>query len=152
MDEAALTSSIASFVERMRAGRVSLCWRTPGLETLERHLTDGHRVVVVTGAPYRLACALLAAQGFASRLTVLGTSLKPVAGGWGVDRHCHGPEKCLILAEAGYGQSWAFAYTDSHADLPLLERATQPFLVNAKHASTARVQARGLASLRALRW
>jgi phosphatidylglycerophosphatase C len=152
MDEAALLASISSFVERMRAGRSRLGWRKGGLETLARHLTAGHRVVVVTGAPTILAGALLTSRGFVAPPEVLGTSLKPVAGGWGVERHCHGQEKCSILAEAGYGQSWAFAYSDSHVDLPILERAAQPFLVNAKRSSTLLLQARGLSSLRALRW
>jgi phosphatidylglycerophosphatase C len=39
------------------------------------------------------------------------------------DIHCRNQRKCQALAEAGHGKRWAYAYTDSLDDLPLLRGA-----------------------------
>jgi phosphatidylglycerophosphatase C len=152
LDEVTLRASFAAFVARLERGQSRLRWRARGLETLERHLAQGHRVVVVTGAPALLARALLASRGLGERVTVLGTVLGVRARGWTVQRHCHGAEKCAFLAEAGYGSDWSYAYSDSAEDAPILARARQPFLVNASPRVVAGLQRRALPQLVALRW
>ncbi|MEY4551302.1 MAG: hypothetical protein RL685_7497 [Pseudomonadota bacterium] len=152
LDEAALRASFASFVARAQRGTSGLRWRERGLETLERHLAQGHRVVVVTGAPALLAQSLLDARGLGERVTVLGTLLCLRARGWTVQRHCHGAEKCRFLAEAGYGSAWSYAYSDSVEDAPILARARQAFLVNARPRVLAGLRRRQLPQLSGLRW
>lgn len=152
LDERGLRASFATFVEQVQRGQGPLRWRERGLETLERHLVHGHRVVVVTGAPALLARALLDARGLGQRVTVLGTSLRASARGWTVYRHCHGLEKCRFLAEAGYGSAWSYAYSDSAEDTPILARASQPFLVNGRPSVLAALQRRRLPRLQALSW
>lgn len=152
LDEGGLRASFAAFVERVQRGQGPVRWRERGLETLERHLAHGHRVVVVTGAPALLARALLDARGMGQRVTVLGTLLRPSARGWTVYRHCHGAAKCRFLAEAGYGSAWSYAYSDSAEDAPLLARASQPFLVNGRPRVVAALQRRTLPLLQPLSW
>jgi phosphatidylglycerophosphatase C len=152
MDAAALAASMALFVASVREGRSRLRWRSSGLETLGRHLDAGHRVAVVTGAPALLAAALLTDRVDDPRLTILGSSLQRSAGGWGVERHCYGTEKCRYLSEAGYGDAWSFAYTDSAADTPLLLRAAQPHLVNPSTRLYRQLRARGLPALQLTSW
>lgn len=152
LDERALRASFTAFVGRVQRGDGPLRWRERGLQTLERHLGFGHRVVVVTGAPALLARALLEARGFGQRVTVLGTLLNLRARGWTVYRHCHGPEKCRFLAEAGYGSAWSYAYSDSAEDAPILARAQQPFLVNGRPRVVAALQRQQLPRLQPLSW
>ncbi|HVI25713.1 MAG TPA: haloacid dehalogenase-like hydrolase [Xanthomonadaceae bacterium] len=101
-----------------------------GLAALRRHLQAGDRVLVATGAPPRLARAILA---FAAHedVPVIGTELGPRLGGVGPRRHCHAEMKMAMLREAGYGDI-AVAYSDSSADLPLLRAARAPVVVNPK--------------------
>jgi phosphatidylglycerophosphatase C len=152
LDERALRASFAAFVDGVQRGQGPLRWRERGLQTLERHLAQGHRVVVVTGAPALLARALLDARGLGQRVTVLGTLLRSSARGWTVYRHCHGMEKCRFLAEAGYGSAWSYAYSDSAEDAPILARASQPFLVNGRPSVVAALQRRHLPRLQPLSW
>lgn len=101
-----------------------------GLTALRRHLQAGDRVLVATGAPPRLARAILA---FAAHedVPVIGTEVGPRLGGVGPRRHCHAEMKMTMLREAGYGDI-AVAYSDSSADLPLLRAARAPVVVNPK--------------------
>jgi len=150
MDEPALRRSLNDFAARFGAGTTSLKWRAGGLVALEDHLKKRHRVAVVTAAPTLLAEALL--SPWAPSVAVLGSSLKRFAGGWVGDRHCRGEEKCVCLAERGYPDRWAFAYTDSRDDRPLLERAERPFLVNASAEQLAKLRKMGLTLLEGLSW
>jgi phosphatidylglycerophosphatase C len=68
---------------------------------------------------------------------VIGTELGPMWGGLGVVRHCHHAMKMQMLRDAGYTEPVAVAYSDSSADLPLLQAAHQPVVVNPKPARVA---------------
>ncbi len=152
LDESALRGSFADFVARVQRGQAALRWRERGVQTLERHLAQDHRVVVVSGAPALLVRALLEARGLGQQVRVLGTLLSRRAHGWTVYRHCHGAEKCRFLAEAGYGNTWSYAYSDSPEDAPILARASQPFLVNGRPRLVAALQRRHLPRLQPLSW
>ena len=106
-----------------------------GLAALRRHRDAGDRVLVATGAPPRLARAILA---FAAHedVPVIGTEVAPRLGGIGPHRHCHAEMKMTMLREAGYGDI-AVAYSDSSADLPLLRAAQRPVVVNPKRSRIA---------------
>jgi phosphatidylglycerophosphatase C len=77
-------------------------------------------VVVATGAPPELARAILAfvAEQDAGHRHQVGPRLGAVI----AMRHCHHEEKMRMLRERGYGRI-AVAYSDSTADLPLLQAA-----------------------------
>jgi phosphatidylglycerophosphatase C len=117
---------------------------------LQEHLKAGERVVVVTAAPAILAQALIGPLGHP--IEVLGTSLKRRGGGWIADVHCRNQRKCQALAEAGYGARWAYAYTDSLDDLPLLRGAETPVIVKGGKKAERRLFRAGLANGRAAAW
>ena len=109
------------------------------LEVLHRHREAGDRVVVATGAPPELARAILAFVAHED-VPVVGTLVGPKFGAIGVIRHCHSHMKMTMLRDAGYTQPVASAYTDSSADLPLLQAALKPVVVNPKASSVAMFQ------------
>lgn len=106
------------------------------LEVLHRHREAGDLVVVATGAPPELARAILAFVAHED-VPVVGTLVGPKLGAVGAIRHCHHAMKMTMLREAGYPQPVAVAYTDSSADLPLLQAARRPVVVNPKAGRVA---------------
>lgn len=100
------------------------------LEVLRGHRVAGDRVVIATGAPPELARAILAFVAHQD-VPVIGTAVGPRFGAVVATRHCHNQEKVRMLRERGYGEI-AVAYTDSSADLPLLQAARAPVVVNPK--------------------
>ena len=106
------------------------------LEVLHRHREAGDRVVVATGAPPELARAILAFVAHED-VPVVGTLVGPKFGAVGALRHCHHEMKMTMLREAGHVQPVAVAYSDSSADLPLLQAALRPVVVNPKASRVA---------------
>lgn len=148
--ERKLRESCAEFAEHFQAKAVPLRWRGPGMATLDQHLAQGDEVVVVTAAPTVLAQALIGPLD--KPIVVLGTSLKRRAGGWVADLHCRNQRKCQALAEAGHGKRWAYAYTDSLDDLPLLRGADAPMIVGRGKAAHRRLSRARLPNCRAEAW
>ena len=106
------------------------------LEVFRAHREAGDRVVVATGAPPELARAILAFVAHEG-VPVIGTRIGPKCGAMGALRHCHHAMKMTMLREAGYTQPVAAAYSDSSADLPLLQAAQRPVVVNPKPSRVA---------------
>lgn len=101
------------------------------LDVLHRHREAGDRVVIATGAPPELARAILAFVAHED-VPVVGTLVGPRLGGIGATRHCHHEMKLTMLRDAGFTAPVAVAYSDSSADLPLLQAARRPVVVNPK--------------------
>lgn len=120
------------------------------LEVLAAHRAAGDRVVVATGAPPELARAILAFVAHQD-VPVVGTMVGPSCGAVIARRHCHHDEKMRMLRERGYGQI-AVAYSDSAADLPLLEAAARPVVVNPKTDKIALFRQRLPAGTPILNW
>ncbi|MBO9546781.1 MAG: haloacid dehalogenase-like hydrolase [Caulobacter sp.] len=136
--ETGLRRPCDQFGESFRTGRNALSWRA------------GDRVVVVTAAPAILARTLIGPLGHP--IEVLGASLKRRAGGWVADIHCRHQRECQALAEAGHGEYWGYAYTDSLDDLPLLRGADRPVIVKGGRAAERRLFRAGLANGCAAAW
>ena len=122
---------VATHVDEIRSRLLPIA-----LDVLHRHREAGDRVVVATGAPPELARAILA---FVAQqdVPVVGSLVGPKFGALGAIRHCHHAMKMTMLREAGYTQPVAVAYTDSSADLPLLQAARNPVVVNPKRNRVA---------------
>ncbi|MFT3923594.1 MAG: haloacid dehalogenase-like hydrolase [Myxococcales bacterium] len=148
LDEAAVDRSLTEFARRFQAGQLPLGFRPGGVETLERHLADGHRVAICTAAPAVVARALL--TPWQQQIAIVGSPLRRIAGGWIFERHCYAWEKCTFLREAGYPDNWQFAYTDSIADRALLVNADRGYVINPSKLLLRRVRADKLAE--ALAW
>lgn len=119
---------VAAHAEQIRSRLLPIA-----LDVLRRHREAGDRVIVATGAPTELARAILAFVAHED-LPVIGTVLGPKYGAIGAVRHCHYRMKMRMLADAGYGGPVEAAYSDSSADLPLLQAARKPVVVNPKPA------------------
>ena len=103
------------------------------LDVFAGHRLQGDRVVVATGAPPELARAILAFVAHQD-VPVIGSLVGPRLGAVTATRHCHNEEKMRMLRERGYADI-AIAYSDSTADLPLLQAARAPVVVNPKRRS-----------------
>ncbi|HTB67265.1 MAG TPA: haloacid dehalogenase-like hydrolase [Steroidobacteraceae bacterium] len=148
-DQDAITHSIQAFAKRFEQGDCALRWRRAGLAAMKSHLATDDRVVVITAAPEWLAAQLLASW---TEVRVLGSTLARCWGGWVVEKHCFGQEKCRALQRNGYGSAWDVVYTDSYADAPLLAAATEcGFIVNPRRGLLAKLQAR-IPRISPLRW
>ncbi|MEO6263993.1 MAG: haloacid dehalogenase-like hydrolase [Luteimonas sp.] len=105
------------------------------LEVLHRHRVNGDRVLIATGASPELARAILDFVAHED-LPVIGSIGGPFLGGMVTLQHCHAQNKMRMIWDAGYGRI-AIAYSDSSADLPLLQAARRPVVVNPKHGRVA---------------
>lgn len=101
------------------------------LDVLRAHREAGDRVVIATGAPPELARAILAFVAHED-LPVIGTRVGPKFGAIGAVRHCHYRMKMTMIRDAGFTAPVDKAYSDSSADLPLLQAAQHPVVVNPK--------------------
>ena len=134
LDVAAFNRMIDRYVQTHRdAIRARLL--PTALAVLQRHRTAGDRVLVATGAPPELARAILAFVAH-DDVPVIGTRIAPRFGGIGPQLHCHSHTKMRMIRDAGYG-AIDVAYSDSSADLPLLQAARRPVVVNPKPARVA---------------
>lgn len=124
--DALVDQYVAANVEGIRARLLPIA-----LRVFDRHRAAGDRVVVATGAPPRLARAILAFVAHED-VPVIGTEVERVFGGVRASRHCHHAMKMTMLREAGFVGDIATAYSDSTADLPLLQAARRPVVVNPK--------------------
>ncbi|UNK48861.1 haloacid dehalogenase-like hydrolase [Lysobacter sp. S4-A87] len=105
------------------------------LKVLQRHRDAGDRVIIATGASPELARAILDFVAHED-LPVIGSISGPFLGGMVTVEHCHHRNKMRMIWDAGYDQI-AVAYSDSSADLPLLQAARKPVVVNPKHSRMA---------------
>lgn len=115
----------------------------PAIRRLREHLAAGDRVVVVTATEWYLARAFLDGVGLQG-VEVLGSSLRRARAGLRLSPHNYGPVKASRLA-AVTPPPWDLVYTDSAADLPLMQLARNVCMVNAD-PRTVRAAQRALAS------
>jgi phosphatidylglycerophosphatase C len=99
------------------------------VERLRAHLAQGHRVVIATGSLEPLAKALLGHAGL-SEVPLAASTVRSFLGGLVRDQHCFGANKVPMLSARGFAPPWAVAYTDHHADLPVLRLSARCYLVS----------------------
>jgi len=105
------------------------------LEVLHRHRVAGDRVLVATGAPPELARAILDFVAHQD-LPIVGSLGERFLGGYVTTEHCHSHNKMRMIWDRGYDRI-EVAYSDSAADLPLLQAARKPVVVNPKPSRVA---------------
>ncbi len=113
---------------------------------LERHLTDGHEVVVLSSSPQELVAAV--AGCIDPSIVAIGTVTEVVEGrltGRLASPFCHGWGKLLRLEEVlGWRDlAHATAYADSDTDLPVLRACGSPVAVNPDRVLRAVAKADG---------
>ena len=100
---------------------------------LERHLAEGHEVVLLSSSPQELVAAV--ASQIDPSITAVGTWAEVTGGrytGLLAAPFCHGPGKLLRLEQVlGWRDlGCATAYADSASDLPVLRACGFPVAVN----------------------
>ncbi len=140
---------VCAFIERFMAKKTKLAWHQQGLQQLDWHLAQGHRVIIITGASALVAKPLVAT--LQRPITLLCTDITQWRSFFWIKRYCRFREKVNILAEQGILPKWHYAYTDSFDDYQLLKHAEQAFLINAK-AKTINAFAQKNIALQALKW
>lgn len=110
-----------------------------GLEQLQAHLEQGHRVVIATGCLDVLARKLLHRAGY-GHVPLVASTLRPFLGGMARNQHCFGRNKIPMLAERGFPPPWSTAYTDHHYDLPVLRLSQRWYLVSPKPSCIRQIE------------
>ena len=150
MTKGELFASFEDFAKTVKTGHPKLKWRSAGLSVLKQYQEAGHKVIIVTAAPEWLARALFDALNI--NVAVIGSTLKPVIGGWTGDERCNHDAKCSRLKAQGYGEAWAAAYSDSPDDIPLLLGAERPYVVNCESKSKVRKFEKYVPSYESVSW
>jgi phosphatidylglycerophosphatase C len=97
------------------------------VRALRRHQAAGDRVIVVTACEHTLVESLLAQLGLTG-VELAASRLRPCLPGMRMALDNSG--KLQALAACGV-TGWSRAYGDAARDLPMLEAAAEPVLVNA---------------------
>jgi phosphatidylglycerophosphatase C len=106
---------------------------------LQAHVAKGDRVVIATGCVDALAQALLSQAGL-GHVTLVASTVRPFMGGLVRDQHCFGRNKIPMLTARGFAPPWSIAYTDHHADIPVLTLSAERFLISPKPECLARIE------------
>ncbi|WIX81280.1 HAD family hydrolase [Amycolatopsis carbonis] len=102
-------------------------------DLINRHLADGHDVVVLSATGEEVAAPVAAMLG-ATRC--VATRMGATDGRYNgeIDFYCYGDNKAVaakeLAATYGYDLAECFAYTDSSTDIPLLDTVGHPHAVN----------------------
>lgn len=132
----------------LRGGRVY----PSALNRLRWHQEQGHHVLVVTGSPTSLVLAIFEHLGI-SNVEVIGSSDAMFLGGVICPNHCIGRNKVKMAIAAGHNlATWAYGYSDSSLDLPLLSHCRERYLINPKSSTLAKYQAAFAGQFQVLRW
>ena len=127
-NEESLSKLVEEHIRSLPAGHEAV-FLPAALERVHEHVARGHRVVIATGCLEPLAKALLSHAGLGD-IPLAASTLRPFLGGLARDQHCFGANKIPILTARGFSPPWAVAYTDHHADLPVLELSAERYLVS----------------------
>lgn len=93
----------------------------------QNHQDRGRRVLVATASERHLARSFLDLIGLGD-VELVSSELELPSGNFAP--HNRGAVKAASVAARTGTQTWGFVYTDSQADLPILERAQNPVMVN----------------------
>lgn len=135
LSESQFTALAEQFAARHVSGRIPLA-----LDRLRQHIDAGDRVVIVTACADPLASAVRTALGLLN-VEVIAAQLGPGRTGMRPVRGCSGAEKVDRLRDAGITLPVEYAYTDSAADLPLLQASVHRWLIDPSTHDRQRIQA-----------
>lgn len=137
MDRAALEAFLDTFMRDYR-----IRWIAPVLESLRDDLAAGRRVVIATGAFQELAERIIASLALDQAPLVVGATIRPWGFGFIGHQGANGVRKLWRLAAFGVLPPFTEVWTDSEADLPLLQAATVRHWVSADDHLPKRIKAR----------
>jgi phosphatidylglycerophosphatase C len=135
---AALPARVEAFIHSLPMGHASV-FVPVAVAQLRGHVERGDRVVVATGCIDVLARSLLRHAGL-GHVPLVASTVRPFLGGLVRDQHCFGSNKIPMLAARGFAPPWAVAYTDHHADLPVVRLSAERYLVSPRPECLARIE------------
>lgn len=116
-------------------------------DLVNRHLTAGHPVWLVTATPIELADIINRRMGLTGALGTVAETADGVYTGRLVGDLLHGPAKAeavrALAAHDGLDLAACTAYSDSHNDLPLLSAVGHPNAVNPDDELREHAEAKG---------
>jgi phosphatidylglycerophosphatase C len=127
MSEHELAGAVTDFMRTHQPKRIE-----PVIEALQAALDLGEEVVIATGAFQMLAEQLIAQLQLRGQPRIIGSTIRPFAGGFVSRIQANGPAKLRRLAECGVVPPFARAWSDSNSDLPMLIAATEAHWVTAR--------------------
>nr|CEN54994.1 putative integron gene cassette protein [uncultured bacterium] len=134
----ALSTLVEEHIQALPTGHTSV-FLPAAVKQLQIHVAQGDQVVIATGCVKTLAQTLLRHAGL-SHVPLVASTLRPFLGGLVRDQHCFGPNKIPMLTARGFAPPWAVAYTDHHADIPVLRLSAVRYLVSPKPKCLARIE------------
>ncbi|MBT0585311.1 HAD-IB family phosphatase [Alteromonas oceanisediminis] len=123
-----------------------------GLARLDWHRSQGHHVIIVTGALRWLARDICRALGIQYDVLLGSSDAKFYAGRISAE-FCYAQNKVNLLNERGLIAHGAdYAYSDSAADIPLLSVSRRRYVINPKPDCLIQFQDRFADSAQVLHW
>ncbi len=109
------------------------------LHHIRHHLSQGQRVLIVTGSATDLVTAVCHQLGL-EEVEVIGSHINTRWGGQWLLKRCLGESKVLRLVDEHNIREFHRLYTDSIMDLPLMRRAETTVLINSTLREQCRVE------------
>jgi phosphatidylglycerophosphatase C len=145
-----LPSLVEAHIRSLPSGVASV-FLPAAVEQLRAHQSNGDQVVIATGCFEELAQGLLR-HAELGHVPLVASTLRPFLGGLVVENHCFGRNKIPMLVARGFLPPWSIAYTDHHADLPVLQLCAERFLISPKPKCLARIEQVLAIEATVLRW
>jgi phosphatidylglycerophosphatase C len=125
--QSALHAAVENFVRARRPRRIEAA-----IAALQSELDAGNEVVIATGAFQSLAEHVMAELQLRGSMRVIGSTIRPFAGGFIAHVQANGTHKLNRLAEQGVHPPFDRAWSDSTLDLPLLSAARESHWVTSQ--------------------
>jgi phosphatidylglycerophosphatase C len=107
------------------------------LKALQEHVRAGHRVVVLSGSFCQLV-EFIIKRLVDGRVEVIGSSVRAFGRGLIAEHHCVGEAKVRMALDRGVpDRQWDVGYSDSTADIYVLQRCKRRILVNPSEKTIA---------------
>ena len=117
--------------------------RQRALDMIGRHLSDGHRVIVVS-ASSRIWIKKLLGKDISEKVTIVGSRIKYKWNGLVLNSWCHGEGKLEHLSRFNIQQdNFRTIYSDCTSDLALMERAKNRCFINIPEGRQKKLEAKG---------
>jgi phosphatidylglycerophosphatase C len=123
-----------------------------GLEELRHQQRVGRKVLIISGSPRWLLHGVLKYLGLRD-CTLIASECEITGGGLLLREHCFSAHKVVMARRRGFDPgAWVVGYTDSAADIPMLEHCRTRVLINASSRREQHFRGRFGDTLQTRKW
>lgn len=123
-----------------------------GLEELRQHQLAGRDVLIISGSPRWLLHGVIKYLGLRD-CTLIASECEITGSGLLLREHCFSGHKVVMARRRGFDpSSWVIGYTDSRADIPMLEYCRTRVLINGSSRSEQHFRGRFGDTLQTRHW